>query len=75
MSNIINRRKIADGVYFSSITDKRYKKNLISVAFSTQLNEDTATENVIVPALLTKSRQFRSEHIILMIFTLFQAKK
>ena len=54
MSNIINRRKIADGVYFSSITDKRYKKNLISVAFSTQLNEDTATENVIVPVLLTK---------------------
>lgn len=54
MNNIINRRKIADGVYFSSITDKRYKKNFISVAFSTQLSEDTATENVIVPVLLTK---------------------
>ena len=54
MSNIINRRKIADGVCFSSITDKRYKKNLISVAFSTQLSEETATENVIVPLLLTK---------------------
>lgn len=54
MNNIINRRKIADGVYFSSITDKRYKKNLISVAFSTQLSEETATENVIVPLLLTK---------------------
>lgn len=54
MNNIINRRKISDGVYFSSITDKRYKKNLISVAFSTQLSEDTATENVIVPVLLTK---------------------
>ena len=54
MNNIINRRKIADGIYFSSITDKRYKKNLISVAFSTQLSEDTATENVIVPVLLTK---------------------
>lgn len=54
MNNIINRRKIADGVYFSSITDKRYKKNLISVAFSTQLSEDSATENVIVPVLLTK---------------------
>lgn len=54
MNNIINRRKIADGVYFSSITDKRYKKNLISVAFSTQLSEDTATENVILPVLLTK---------------------
>lgn len=54
MNNIINRRKIADGVYFSSITDKRYKKNLISVAFSTQLSADTATENVIVPVLLTK---------------------
>lgn len=54
MNNIINRRKIADGVYFSSITDKRYKKNLISVAFSIQLSEDTATENVIVPVLLTK---------------------
>lgn len=54
MNNIINRRKIADGVYFSSITDKRYKKNLISVAFSTQLSEETATENVIIPLLLTK---------------------
>ena len=54
MNNIINSRKIADGLYFSSITDKRYKKNLISVAFSTQLSEDTATENVIVPVLLTK---------------------
>ena len=54
MNNIINRRKIADGVYFSSITDKRYKKNLISVEFSTQLSEDTATENVIIPVLLTK---------------------
>lgn len=54
MNNIINRRKIGDGVYFSSITDKRYKKNLIAVAFSTQLSEDTATENVIVPVLLTK---------------------
>lgn len=54
MNNIIIRRKIGDGVYFSSITDKRYKKNLIAVAFSTQLSEDTATENVIVPVLLTK---------------------
>ena len=54
MNIIINRRKIADGVYFSSITDKRYKKNLISVAFSTQLSEETATENVIIPLLLTK---------------------
>ena len=54
MNKIINRRKIGYGVYFSSITDKRYKKNLISVAFSTQLSEDTATENVIVPVLLTK---------------------
>ena len=54
MNNIINRRKIADGVYFSSITDKRYKKNLISGEISTQLSEDTATENVIVPVLLTK---------------------
>ena len=41
-------------LFRSSITDKRYKKNLISVEFSTQLSEDTATENVIVPVLLTK---------------------
>ena len=54
MNNIIKRRQIAAGVYFSRITDKRYKKNRISVAFSTQLSEDTATENVIVPVLLTK---------------------
>ena len=52
MSNIINRRKLAEGVHFSSITDSRYKKNYISVCFYQQLSEDTATENAIVPYIL-----------------------
>ena len=52
MSNIINRRELAKGVYFSSITDSRYKKNFISVCFYQQLSEETATENAIVPYIL-----------------------
>lgn len=52
MENIINRRELAKGVYFSSITDERYKKNYISVCFYQQLSEETATENAIVPYIL-----------------------
>lgn len=52
MNNIINRRQIADGVYFSSITDSRYKKNYISVSFYDTINEETATDNFIVPLIL-----------------------
>lgn len=54
MNEILNRRKIAEGVHFSSITDNRYKKNLISVIFYTEMNENTVTDNVIVPELLSK---------------------
>ena len=52
MDNIINRRQIADGVYFSSITDSRYKKNYITVSFFDELSEDRATENSMVPCVL-----------------------
>ncbi len=55
MSNIIGRRQIADGVYISNITDSRYKNNCISVCFYNELDENTATENVIVPSIISKS--------------------
>ncbi len=55
MSNIIGRRQIADGVYISTVTDSRYKSNYISVCFYNELDENTATENVIVPSIISKS--------------------
>lgn len=55
MDNILNRRQIADGVYFSKITDERYKKNIISVRFFETADDATATDNVIVPNILSKS--------------------
>lgn len=54
MDNLINRREIADRVYFSSITDKRFKLNKVSVTFVTGLSEETAALNALVPCLLSK---------------------
>ncbi len=55
MSNLINRRRIAEGVYFSNITDSRYKTNLISVCFFSQLDAETVTDMAVVSNLISKS--------------------
>lgn len=51
MENLYNRRRIADEVYFTSITDTKFKVNRISVQFITELS-DKAAENAVVSSLL-----------------------
>lgn len=55
MNNVINRKQIAEGVYFSHITDSRYKKNRIAVNFFTNLDKENVTVNAILPWILTKN--------------------
>ncbi|MDR1754809.1 MAG: insulinase family protein [Eubacterium sp.] len=54
MNNIINREKIGEGIYFSHITDHRYKINRISINFFTTLS-DKASVNALIPRLLSGS--------------------
>lgn len=37
---ILDRKQIADGIYFSKIIDGRYKTNRISIAFYTDFDEE-----------------------------------
>ncbi|MBR6243391.1 MAG: insulinase family protein, partial [Ruminococcus sp.] len=53
MDNLYNRRSIADEVYFTSITDSKFKINRISVIFITDLSE-RASHNAVLPRLLSK---------------------
>ena len=55
MQNKFKRREIGKGIYFSSITDPRFKLNLISVRFLAPISEETASENAVVGGILTKS--------------------
>lgn len=55
MSNNINRKEIAEGVYFSSYRDSRFKINRIAVAFIDTLDRKTASLNVLIPALLCRT--------------------
>ncbi|MCL1903612.1 MAG: insulinase family protein [Oscillospiraceae bacterium] len=53
--DILNRKEIAPGIFISKITDSRFKQNRISVSFLTQLNEDKASVNAVIPKILTNS--------------------
>lgn len=55
MQNKFQRREIGKGIYFSRITDPRFKLNLISVRFLAPISEETASENAVVGGILTKS--------------------
>ncbi|MCL2108392.1 MAG: insulinase family protein [Oscillospiraceae bacterium] len=55
MSNLINRRKIADGAYFNSVSDPRYKFNRITVGFFAPLSEDRASAYALIPRILHES--------------------
>ena len=55
MSEAIQRKEIGKGVFFTKITDSRYKRNLISMNFLTDLSEESASVNAIVPRLLAKA--------------------
>ena len=53
MDNLYNRHEIADEVYFTSITDTKFKINRVSVLFITQLSKNAAV-NAVIPRMLTK---------------------
>ena len=53
----MNREKLLDVVYFTGISDGRYKKNSISVNFISRLSEETAGVNALLPMLLSKSNK------------------
>lgn len=55
MGNRLNREKIAQNVYFSSVTDSRYKTNRISVNLMLPLRKETATANALLSSMLRKS--------------------
>lgn len=48
----LKRKAIADGVFFSAITDKKFKHNRLSVNFVLKLNEEKVSDRAIVPYIL-----------------------
>lgn len=52
MNDSIKRKKIGDGVYFTAITDPKFKSNRISVNLVLPLEEETAANRAIVPFVL-----------------------
>ncbi len=53
--NSINRQQIADGVYFSSIKDSRFKTMKITAYIITPLSEETASANALLCGVLSRS--------------------
>ena len=53
MKDLYNRRAIADDVYFTSVTDTKFKVNRVSVIFISQLSEN-ASGNAVIPRILSK---------------------
>ncbi|MDR0197505.1 MAG: insulinase family protein [Oscillospiraceae bacterium] len=51
----LNRKEIASGIYFSKITDARFKHNRVSFCLLTRLDENAASANAVVPKILTNS--------------------
>lgn len=51
----LKRVQIADGVYFNTIFDDRFKTSRIAVTMLVGLNKDTVAANAIVPNILTRS--------------------
>ncbi len=51
----LNRVQIADGVYFNTIFDDRFKTSRIAVTMLVGLNKDNVAANAIVPNILARS--------------------
>ncbi len=51
----LKREKLAEGMYFSTIYDDRFKTGRISVTMLVDLDENKAAANAIVPNILTRS--------------------
>ena len=52
MSYPLVRERIADGVYFSSITDRKFKHNRMSVNLVVKLDREKVTNRAVVPFIL-----------------------
>jgi len=53
MDNRLKREKIADGAYFSAVTDPRFKFNQITFSFFVPLDEEKASLYALVPRYLS----------------------
>ena len=59
MANIFQRREIGNDIYFSKITDSRFKTNVITITFLSPLSEEIASENAVVSRYISKrSRKY-----------------
>lgn len=54
MANNFQRREIGKDIYFSRITDSRFKTNGIFIAFLSPLSEEIASENAVVSRYISK---------------------
>lgn len=55
MPNKFQRREIGKEIFFSSVTDPRFKLNVIAVNFLVPLSEETASEYALVARILNKA--------------------
>ncbi len=55
MSCNFKREKLAKDVYFSSVTDEKFKFNRISVSLILPIDRETVTVNALIPFLHRRS--------------------
>ncbi len=55
MTDILDRKQISDGIFFSRITDGRFKTNRISITFYNEFSGDGRADFAILPYILTDS--------------------
>lgn len=55
MLRILDRKQLANGIFFSKITDGRYKTNRISITFYTEFKDEQRADYAILPYILTDS--------------------
>ena len=54
MNQKLNREQLAEGVFFSSVRDDKFRHNSISVNFIVPLEEETASCTAVIPFLLRR---------------------
>lgn len=55
MTDILDRKQLSDGIFFSRITDGRFKTNRISITFYNEFIEGRRSDYAILPYILTDS--------------------
>lgn len=55
MTDILDRKQLSDGVFFSRITDGRFKTNRISITFYNEFSDGRRGDFAILPYILTDS--------------------